>query len=213
MTSPPQDSLFEEEPGTLFEEEPVSLVEEAPAPLIEVRRSARRKRTVTAYREQDTIVVLIPQRMTKRDERLFVEDMVAKVLAREASARAPQGDDELQLRAAELSEQYLRPQLVEVCPRLAEMPEPTAVRWVSNQNQRWGSCTPSTGVIRLSHRLRAMPSWVSDYVLVHELAHLVESTHSATFWRLVSAYPEAERAKGFLEGYLAGQGQPQPTHD
>ena len=149
-------------------------------------------------------MVLIPQRMSKRDEALFVEDMVAKVLAREATARAPQGDDGLHSRAMELSEKYL-------APHLNRTPEPAAVRWVTNQNQRWGSCTPSTGVIRLSHRLRAMPSWVSDYVLVHELAHLVESTHSAAFWRLVEAFPDAERAKGFLEGYLAGQGKSLPA--
>ena len=37
-------------------------------------------------------------------------------------------------------------------------------------------------------------------------AHLVEPTHSAAFWRLVAGYPEAERAKGYLEGYLQGQG-------
>ncbi len=60
-------------------------------------------------------------------------------------------------------------------------------------------------MIRLSHRLQAMPSWVVDYVLVHELAHLVEPSHSAAFWRLVDGYPHSERARGFLEGYLAGQ--------
>lgn len=170
-------------------------------PRVEVRRSARRKRTVTAYRDQDTIVVLIPQRMSKRDERLFVEDMVAKVLAREARTRPPRGDAELRQRALDLSRRHLAPQL-------DHTPTPTDVVWVTNQNQRWGSCTPSTRVIRLSHRLQAMPSWVSDYVLLHELAHLVESAHSARFWQLVDVYPESERAKGFLEGYLAGQGAP-----
>jgi predicted metal-dependent hydrolase len=173
---------------------------------VEVRRSSRRKRTVTAFRERDTIVVLIPQRMSKADERRFVESMVEKVLAREAKVSPPRGDAALRVRAAELAERYLD-------PFLAAPLRPTDVRWVSNQRHRWGSCTPSTGVIRLSDRLQAMPSWVVDYVLLHELAHLVEGSHSAAFWRLVARYPDAERGKGYLEGYLAGQGQPATAED
>jgi predicted metal-dependent hydrolase len=169
------------------------------SPRVEVRRSSRRTRTVTAYRERDTIVVLIPQRMSRVDERTFVKDMVEKVLAREARASAPRGDDALASRARELAAIYL-------APALDHVPEPTAVSWVTNQQQRWGSCTPSTGVIRLSHRLQPLPAWVVDYVLLHELAHLVEPTHSERFWNLVGRYPAAEKAKGYLEGFLAGQG-------
>jgi predicted metal-dependent hydrolase len=169
------------------------------SPRVEVRRSSRRTRTVTAYRERDTIVVLIPQRMSKADEQTFVKDMVERVLAREARASAPRGDDALATRARELAANYL-------APALDHVPEPTAVSWVTNQQQRWGSCTPSTGVIRLSHRLQPLPAWVVDYVLLHELAHLVEPTHSEHFWNLVGRYPAAEKAKGYLEGFLAGQG-------
>ncbi len=171
-----------------------------PNPRVEVRRSSRRTRTVTAYRERDTIVVLIPQRMSKADEQTFVRDMVQKVLAREARASAPRGDEALAARARELAATYL-------APALDQMPEPTAVSWVTNQQQRWGSCTPSTGVIRLSDRLQHLPAWVVDYVLLHELAHLVEPTHSDRFWSLVGRYAAAEKAKGYLEGYLAGQGR------
>jgi predicted metal-dependent hydrolase len=155
---------------------------------------------VTAYRERDTIVVLIPQRMSKADEQTFVKDMVERVLAREARASAPRGDEALAARARELSDIYL-------APALDDAPEPTAVWWVTNQQQRWGSCTPSSGFIRLSHRLQPLPAWVVDYVLLHELAHLVEPSHSDRFWSLVSRYPAAEKAKGFLEGYLVGQGR------
>ena len=175
-------------------------------PLVEVRRSSRRTRTVTAYLERDTIVVLIPQRMSKADEQTYVQDMVQKVLAREARATAPRGDEALASRARELAATYL-------APALDQMPEPTAVSWVTNQQHRWGSCTPSTGVIRLSHRLQPLPVWVVDYVLLHELAHLVEPTHSDRFWNLVGRYPAAEKAKGYLEGYLAGQGREAEASD
>ena len=96
---------------------------------------------------------------------------------------------------------------------LDEARPPASVTWVGNQQHRWGSCTPSTGAIRLSDRLRRLPGWVVDYVLLHELAHLVEPTHSARFWSLVARYPQAERARGYLEGYQAAGGSAAPTED
>ena len=162
-------------------------------PQVSVRRSSRRKRTVTAYRDKDTIVVLVPQRMSRRDEVAVVDDMVQKVLAREARVGAPKGDRDLAQRAAELARQYL-------APAVGQTPEPYGVVWVTNQQRRWGSCTPSTRMIRLSDRLKPMPSWVVDYVLLHELAHLLERGHTKAFWKMVERYPKAERARGFLEG-------------
>ena len=78
------------------------------------------------------------------------------------------------------------------------------MRWVQNQNGRWGSCTPADGTIRISDRVQEMPDWVIDYVLLHELAHLVIANHSAAFWALVGRYPKSERARGYLEGVSAG---------
>lgn len=169
------------------------------APKVEVRRSSRRKRTVTAYREQDTIVVLLPGRMSAREERDWVDQMVQRVLAREARAAGPRGDEELAQRAAALATEYL-------APVLGEAPTPAAVTWVGNQQHRWGSCTPSSRTIRLSDRLRRLPGWVVDYVLLHELVHLVEPSHSTRFWSLVGRYAEADRARGYLEGYQAAGG-------
>ena len=173
-----------------------------PTPKVEVRRSSRRKRTVTAFRERDTIVVLLPGRMSVREEQEWVDQMVRRVLAREARAAGPRGDAELADRAAELVATYLD-----------EARPPASVTWVGNQQHRWGSCTPSTGAIRLSDRLRRLPGWVVDYVLLHELAHLVEPTHSARFWSLVARHPQAERARGYLEGYQAAGGSGAPTED
>ncbi|MGY4720345.1 M48 metallopeptidase family protein [Naumannella cuiyingiana] len=172
------------------------------APEVEVRRSSRRRRTITAYRDAGRIVVLLPQRLSVAEERRVVPEMVAKVLAKEERSRAPAADLALTGRAAELSRRFLAAE---------GSPMPASVRWVGNQNNRWGSCTPGAGTIRLSDRLRPMPAWVVDYVLMHELAHLVEREHNARFWRLVDALPDAERAKGYLAGWSDALARGVPT--
>ena len=165
-----------------------------PTPVVEVRRSRRRQRTVTAYREGATVVVLVPASMSRADERRHVDALVARLLAREARGQAPAGDEELVARARDLAHRYLAPQL-------GSVPAPARVTWVGNQRRRWGSCTPTDATIRLSDRLRPMPAWVRDYVLLHELVHLVETNHTPRFHALVAAYPDADRARGYLEGY------------
>jgi hypothetical protein len=163
---------------------------------VEVRRSKRRRRTVSAYRDGEAIVVMIPARFTRSEEREWVAAMVERVEAAEARRRL--SDDDLMARAARLSEEYL-----------GGAAQPVSVRWVTNQTRRWGSCTPSDRTIRLSSRLQGLPPWVVDYVLLHELAHLVEPGHTPTFWGLVEQLPQCERAKGFLEGLAAAEAQQQ----
>ncbi len=160
-------------------------------PEVEVRRSARRRRTVSAYQDGDRVVVLIPAGFTRAQEREWVDTMVTRI-TRQMRRRRP-SDADLSSRAAELSARYLDGR---ACP--------SSVAWVENQNSRWGSCSTAQGTIRLSSRLRGMPQWVIDYVLLHELAHLIESNHSARFWALLAAYPRTERARGYLEGHVAG---------
>ncbi|MDX3225722.1 M48 family metallopeptidase [Streptomyces sp. ME19-01-6] len=157
---------------------------------VEVRRSTRRRRTVSAYREGDRTVVLIPARMSEAEEQRWVRVMLDKLAAQESKRML--GDAELAARAEWLSDQYL-----------GGRARPATVRWVTNQNTRWGSCTPSEGSIRLSHRLQGMPEYVVDYVLVHELAHLLVPGHGQRFWGLLEAYPRTERARGYLEGVVA----------
>ncbi|UOY01315.1 M48 metallopeptidase family protein [Blastococcus sp. PRF04-17] len=158
--------------------------------VVEVRRSARRRRTVTAYRELGRTVVLIPAAFSPAEERRWVAQMVAKLQTREERRRKSLGgDEELMVRARALSAAHLD-----------GLAEPVSVRWVDNQHRRWGSCTPADRSIRLSSRLRSMPDYVVDYVLVHELVHLLEPGHDENFWALVARYPKAERARGFLEG-------------
>ncbi|MBI2710479.1 MAG: M48 family metallopeptidase [Actinobacteria bacterium] len=89
-------------------------------------------------------------------------------------------------------------QRARVLARRYGLPQPATVRWVGNQEQRWGSCSTATSAIRVSDRLAAFPPWVLDHVLVHELAHLVHADHSPAFHALVARHPRSERAIGFL---------------
>ncbi|NLT54507.1 MAG: M48 family metallopeptidase [Actinomycetales bacterium] len=159
---------------------------------VEVRRSRRRHRTVTAYRDGARVVVLIPDRFSSAQEREWVQRMIARLTAQERRRRPV--DRELMARAEELSRRYLGGAV-----------RPSSVTWVENQRSRWGSCTPAGGTIRLSTRLRGMPRWVIDYVILHELAHLVEQGHGPRFWALLESYPRTERARGFLDGFAAAR--------
>ncbi|MCL1801854.1 MAG: M48 family metallopeptidase [Promicromonosporaceae bacterium] len=165
---------------------------------VEVRRSARRKRTVSAFFDGGTLVVAIPAHFTRREETEWVEKMVAQVEGRRRRRR--RSDSELMERCLWLSTQYLD-----------GLVQPNTVAWVENQNRRWGSCTLVDKAIRISTRVQVMPEYVQDYVLLHELAHLLHANHSRDFWNLLARYPQAERARGFLEGFDFKSHQPAPT--
>ncbi|MCL1801090.1 MAG: DUF45 domain-containing protein [Promicromonosporaceae bacterium] len=165
---------------------------------VEVRRSARRKRTVSAFFDGGTLVVAIPAHFTRREETEWVEKMVAQVEGRQRRRR--RSDTELVERARQLSLLYLD-----------GVAEPNTVAWVDNQQRRWGSCTLVDKAIRISSRVRAMPEYVQDYVLLHELAHLLHANHSKEFWELLARYPQGERARGFLEGFDFQSHHPTPT--
>ncbi|HEX6967343.1 MAG TPA: M48 family metallopeptidase [Micromonosporaceae bacterium] len=170
-------------------------------PVVEVRRSQRRRRTVSAYRDGERVVVLIPDQFSRAEESEWVDRMLARLAAREERQR--RSDAELLARAQRLINRYLKDQ-----PDVV----PASVRWVTNQNGRWGSCTPADRTIRISHRVQQMPDWVVDYVLMHELVHLVVPYHNARFWELVARYPKTERARGYLEG-VAAMSEPTPYRD
>ena len=155
---------------------------------VEVRRSRRRKSTVSAYRDGERTIVSIPARFTRAQEREWVQRMLDRLADKERRRRP--SDAELVARATELSTKYLDGRA-----------HPTSVRWSSNQGRRWGSCTLIDGSIRISTRVQGMPEWVLDYVLLHELAHLLHAGHGPDFWAELDTYPRTLRARGFLEGY------------
>jgi predicted metal-dependent hydrolase len=153
---------------------------------VEVVRSPRRRKTVTAEQRGGRVVVRLPAGLSQAEERTWVDVMVGRIESRRRLDRLNAARD-LERRAARLNERYFRGRL-----------RWRSVRYVSNQRDRYGSCTPEEGTIRISDRIAEMPSWVRDYVVVHELAHLEVGQHSPRFWSLVRRYPLAERARGFL---------------
>lgn len=152
---------------------------------IEVRRSPRRRKTVSAEVVGDALVVSLPERMSRAQEQQWVEAM-ARRMARRCRRDRLNATGDLVARAERLADAYL------------DGIRPRSIAWVANQRTRWGSCTPEEGTIRLSLDLASFPAWVRDYVIVHELAHLRIADHSDAFWALVRRYPLAERARGFL---------------
>jgi predicted metal-dependent hydrolase len=159
-------------------------------PLVEVRSSARRKKTATAFYEGDRVVVVVPLRLSRRERDEVVQRLVRRVVARRN--KTPASDEVLLARALELSEAYL------------DGRRPTSVRYVTNQRRRFGSCTPATGEIRISSLLRGVPGYVLDAILVHELAHLSVVGHGPEFRELEQAYPRAGDARLFLAGFSYG---------
>jgi predicted metal-dependent hydrolase len=182
--------------------EPTAPLRQAPAaparglaepPEVEVRISARRKKTSEARWVGRRIVVSLPAHLDAESRQKTIDCLVERLLARER--RLPNDDDALLARALELSNRYLAGA------------RPASVQWVTNQTARWGSCSYYSGEIRVSHRLRAVPQWVLDSVLVHELAHLTYPDHSPDFHRLAGNFPRHDEAGMFLAGYGLGLSQ------
>jgi Protein of unknown function DUF45 len=147
---------------------------------IEIVRSRRRNKTVSAELVGGVARVHVPSWMEPADIDRHVAELVPRLERRFRSDHVDLPD-----RIAALAHRY-------------HLPLPRSTVWVDNQRRQWGSCNTQTGEIRVSRRLADYPSWVLDYVLVHELAHLVHADHSPAFHALVDRYPKAERARGFL---------------
>jgi hypothetical protein len=153
---------------------------------IKITRSLRRKKTVSARLVDGAIEILAPARIPEERLQETIKTLQARLEKRQAKRQLDRSDA-LRQRAEELNKRYFRGRL-----------KVKSIEYVTNQNRRFGSCSPKTGEIRLSLRLAKVPDWVRDYVIVHELAHLVHADHSDRFWKLVDAYPLGERAKGYL---------------
>jgi predicted metal-dependent hydrolase len=156
-------------------------------PEVEIRISARRRKTSEAKWVGGRIVVSLPSHLSAENREKTVQWLVERLVSKNRK-RTVQGDDALLQRSIMLSHRYL------------VGAEPASVRWVTNQNTRWGSCSCHTKEIRISHRLRVAPEWV--------LAHLTHPNHSPAFHELANRFPRHGEAATFLSGYTLGLGAP-----
>ncbi len=153
---------------------------------IVVIRSKKRKRSISAFRQGGKIVISIPARLSKAEEREVVPEMIAKIRAKEV---AP---DE-----TELSKEIDR-LLSKYAPEITI--RPASVAWRS-MNERWGSCTSVDRTIRIATKLQRAPKYVLDFVLYHEAIHLYIYDHGSEFQEFLKRYPRHLEAEAFLEGY------------
>jgi len=139
---------------------------------------------VAARLRSGVLELLVPASMPL-SERVHWAEVMSRRLQRRAE-RARPSDERLLERARKLNERHFD----------------GALRWTSigfaDMERLWGSCTFTNGAIRIARRAAALPGWVLDYLVVHELAHLVHSDHGPEFHELENRYPLTERAKGYL---------------
>ena len=198
-----QDSLFGDTlPSVISEKksEKFQRIKPLPDNLPEFRviRSSRRKRSMSAYRQNGIIEIHIPDRMSRKDEFAAIPEMIEIVLRREAKNRS--SDQLLESMAADLLRRFL--------PDFHE--RPSSITW-RNMRERWGSCTTGDGTIRISLRLNGAPEYVIACVVFHELIHLRIPGHGTDFQEFLDRYTDKDRAEAFLEGFEAGiSAMPEP---
>jgi len=160
-------------------------------PEFKVVRNQRRRSSMSAYRQAGVIIINIPARMSKQDEIAASPEMIAMVQRREAKER--KSDEQLLRMGMALLEKYL--------PEFEIIP--ASINWRS-MSERWGSCTTVDRTIRISDRLIGAPTYVLDYIIFHELIHLMISGHDADFYNYLNRYSDQKRAEAFLEGFEVG---------
>jgi predicted metal-dependent hydrolase len=128
--------------------------------------------------------LLVPASMPHAEREHWAEVMTRR-LERRAERSRP-SDERLVERARKLNTRHFDGRLQWKSIGFADM------------ERLWGSCTFTDGAIRIARRAASLPEWVLDYLLMHELAHLVHSDHGSAFHELENRYALTERAKGYL---------------
>jgi len=153
---------------------------------VEVKRSKRRKRTISARLDGDIMYVCAPVDTPEKELNRIIKNFEKTFAKRELKRKL---DKERNLREVfnELNKIYFDGKI-----------KIKSIEYVTNQKKIYGSCNYKRKTIRISHYLAHMPEWVRNYVIIHEMGHVLEPNHSKAFWDIVYRYKLAERARGFL---------------
>lgn len=153
---------------------------------INVVKSAARRKTLQAKYDDKNCMLTVAVPVIAKDEEIreFVDRCLKKLKSRQKSER---NQASLHRRALELARKYFGLSM-----------KFKSISYTDNYTRAWGKCYTATGEICIHNRLIDFPEWVEDYVIIHELAHLIEPNHGPAFWKLAERYSLKERAVGFL---------------
>ena len=150
------------------------------------------------------VIARVPRHMSERRVQAFIEAHEAWIERALAKARQRRENTVYmtQQDVEELREQakkYLIPRTYELAARMKVHPQNVTIR---NQKTRWGSCS-ARQTLSLNCQLMVLPEDVRDYVIIHELCHLVHFNHSPAFWELVRTYvPNVAAYRKRLRDYI-----------
>jgi len=153
---------------------------------VKIIRSSKRMRTVSARMVNDLLVVHAPAALSRERLQKIVSDFKLRFERKKLKEELDRKQDLVDI-AARLNAKYFENRL-----------KINSIEYVTDQNSKFGCCNYRDATIRISHKIGFMPHWVRDYVVIHEMAHLLEPNHSSAFWKIVRRYKLSERARGYL---------------
>lgn len=153
---------------------------------VKIIRSPRRRRSVGARLVNDLLLINAPLALSQERLDKIVNDFKLKFAKKKLKTELDK-EKNLSNLACTLNKEYFDNKL-----------KIESIEYATNQNSRFGCCNYRTAKIRISHKIGLMPQWVRKYVLIHEMAHLIQPNHSRAFWDIVCRYRLTERARGYL---------------
>jgi hypothetical protein len=159
---------------------------ESPIKEVKVIRSRRRRKTISARLINRVMVVRAPQHTSQveleKSITKFRESFERKYLRKELNLK-----EDLKEVVRKLNKKYFDGKV-----------GLGSISYSPNQSSQFGSCNYRAKTILISHQVATMPRWVRNYVIIHEMAHIIHPNHSRVFWELVNRYRLTERARGYL---------------